>query len=89
MERLATSQEDKPLHAMYHHQTEDMADIRESYQWLVKLGLNDSTETRIETAQERQETAATTSGDIQAAGCSSRDKFNTNQGEIQLREWKD
>lgn len=38
MERLATSQEDKPLHALYHRQTEGMANIKKSYQWLEKLG---------------------------------------------------
>ena len=32
---------DKPLHGMYHHQTEEVADVRKSYQWPEKAGLKD------------------------------------------------
>ena len=47
------SRTDKPLHGMYHLQTEEMADIRKTYQWLEKDGLKDSTETLIMAAEEQ------------------------------------
>ena len=38
---------------MYHQQTEEVADITKSYQWLEKAGLKDSTEELIMAAQEQ------------------------------------
>ena len=43
----------KPLHGMYHQQTEEVADIVKTYQWLEKAGLKDTTEPLIMTAQEK------------------------------------
>ena len=50
-ERLSWT--DKPLHGMYYHQTEEVADIRKTYQWLEKAGLKDSTDALIIAAQEQ------------------------------------
>ena len=45
--------EDKPLHGMYPHQIEEVADIKKTYQCLEKAGLTDSTEALIMVAQEQ------------------------------------
>ncbi|KAJ4928215.1 hypothetical protein JOQ06_016009 [Pogonophryne albipinna] len=37
----------RPLHGIYRRQTEGVADIDKSYQWLKKAGLNNSTEALI------------------------------------------
>ncbi|XP_024121103.1 uncharacterized protein LOC112142083 [Oryzias melastigma] len=47
------SWEDKPLHGMYHRTITDVADIKKSYQWLERAGLQDSTEALILAAQEQ------------------------------------
>lgn len=36
--------EDKPPHDMYHHQTEEVADINKSSKWLWRTGLKTTTE---------------------------------------------
>lgn len=38
---------------MYHHQIEEVADIKKSYQWLENAGLTNSTEALIMAAQEQ------------------------------------
>ena len=38
---------------MDHHQTEEVADIRKTYQWMEKAGLKDSTEALIMAAEEQ------------------------------------
>ena len=47
------SWKDKPLHGMYHRQTEEVNDIEKSCQWLEKSGLKYSTEALIMAAQEQ------------------------------------
>ena len=44
---------DKPLHAMYHRQIEEVAEIRKTYQWLEKAGLKASTDALIMAAQKQ------------------------------------
>ncbi|XP_078808275.1 uncharacterized protein LOC144994388 [Oryzias latipes] len=48
-----SSWEDKPLHTMYHRTITEVADIKKSYQWLERAGLQDSTEALILAAQEQ------------------------------------
>uniref|UniRef100_A0A3B3HR86 Carbohydrate sulfotransferase n=1 Tax=Oryzias latipes TaxID=8090 RepID=A0A3B3HR86_ORYLA len=48
-----SSWEDKPLHGMYHWTITEVADIKKSYQWLERAGLQDSTEALILAAQEQ------------------------------------
>uniref|UniRef100_A0A3B3HW39 Reverse transcriptase domain-containing protein n=1 Tax=Oryzias latipes TaxID=8090 RepID=A0A3B3HW39_ORYLA len=48
-----SSWEDKPLHGMYHRTITEVADIKKSYQWLERAGLQDSTEALILAAQEQ------------------------------------
>ncbi|CAL9694852.1 unnamed protein product [Knipowitschia caucasica] len=47
------SWENKPLHGMYHRSITEVADLKKSYQWLEKAGLQDSTEALIMAAQEQ------------------------------------
>ena len=42
-----------PPHGTYHQQTEDVADIKKTYQWLERAGLRDSTEAVIMAAREQ------------------------------------
>ena len=44
---------DKPLHGMYHHQIEEVAEIRTTYQWLEKAGLKASTDALIMAAKKQ------------------------------------
>uniref|UniRef100_A0A3P9JW03 Protein kinase domain-containing protein n=1 Tax=Oryzias latipes TaxID=8090 RepID=A0A3P9JW03_ORYLA len=48
-----SSWEDKSLHGMYHRTITEVADIKKSYQWLERAGLQDSTEALILAAQEQ------------------------------------
>ena len=56
----------KRLHGMYHRQSEEVADILETYQWLEKAELKDSTEVLITAAQEQ----ALNTRSIEAGGLS-------------------
>uniref|UniRef100_A0AAV2MRB2 Uncharacterized protein n=1 Tax=Knipowitschia caucasica TaxID=637954 RepID=A0AAV2MRB2_KNICA len=47
------SWEDKPLHGMYHRSIAEVADLKKSYQWLERAGLQDSPEALIMAAQEQ------------------------------------
>lgn len=47
------SWKDRRLKDVYHHQTEEVADIKKSDQWLEKAGLKNSAEPLIIAAQER------------------------------------
>ena len=47
------SRKDKPLHSMYHRQTEELVDVNKSFLRLEIAGLKDSTEVLIIAAQEQ------------------------------------
>lgn len=51
--RKGREREKKPLQCVYHQETEDVADVMKTYQWLEKSGLKDNTEALTMEAQEQ------------------------------------